>query len=83
MVQLVDEKGEIKYEKFGHGINQFDFNQLAPANYNLRVIHDTNGNQKFDTGNYLQKLQPEQVSYYPDVVEARGNWDFDYKFTLK
>jgi hypothetical protein len=37
----------------------------------------------FDTGNYLKKLQPERVSYHPEEIEVRANWDVDEQFTLK
>ncbi|MFD0963247.1 Ig-like domain-containing protein [Pseudofulvibacter geojedonensis] len=83
LVQLVDKNGKIKYEQKGVGKTIFDFQNLNPATYNLRVVFDVNGNEKYDTGNYLNKLQPERVSYYPEEIEIRANWDRDYKFTLQ
>jgi hypothetical protein len=46
------------------------------------VIHDTNGNQKFDTGNYLKKIQPESVSYFQDI-EIRADWGITETLTFK
>ena len=73
----------MKYEKFGTGIAVFDFVNVDPSTYNLRVVFDDNNNQKYDTGNYLKKLQPERIAYHPDDIEIRANWDVDEQFTLK
>jgi len=83
VVQLTDNKGMVKYEQFGKGKTVFDFNNVTPATYNLRVVYDANANKKYDTGNYLQKIQPERVGYYPDPIEIRANWDIDQQFTLE
>ena len=83
IVQLITTKGEVKYEKFGTGIAVFDFVNVDPSTYNLRVIFDDNNNQKYDTGNYLKKLQPERIAYHPNAIEIRANWDVDEQFTLK
>ena len=83
IVQLITTQGEVKYEKYGVGITVFDFVNIDPSTYNLRVVFDNNNNQKYDTGNYLKKLQPERIAYHPDNIEIRANWDVDEQFTLK
>ncbi|MGJ8591795.1 MAG: Ig-like domain-containing protein [Aquaticitalea sp.] len=83
VVQLTDDKGEVKYEKFATESRLFDFRYINPSKYFLRVIFDTNGNQKWDSGNYLQKRQPERISYYPAELEARSGWDLVEEFTLE
>ena len=44
------------------------FEDLKPGNYFLRYIEDTNGNEKWDTGNYTDHLQPEKVFYYNGII---------------
>jgi len=83
IVQLVTKRGTVKYEKSGTGIYVFDFLNVNPSTYNLRVIFDDNNNKKYDTGNYLKKQQPERVAYHPEAIEIRANWDVDEQFTLK
>lgn len=83
IVQLVSLKGDVKYEKYGTGVTVFDFLNIEPSTYNLRVVFDTNNNKTYDTGNYLKKLQPERIAYHPDAIEIRANWDVDEQFTLK
>ncbi len=59
-----------------------DFRNVVPNEYFLRVIYDSNGNKKYDSGNYLSKIQPERISHYTDVIEVRANWDPIIDFTL-
>ncbi|MFT5847857.1 MAG: hypothetical protein ACI902_001919 [Psychroserpens sp.] len=83
IVQLVTDKGDVKYEQFADQERLFDFRNLTPGDYYLRVIFDTNGNQKWDSGDYLKQLQAERISYFQDLVEARANWDPVLEFTLE
>jgi hypothetical protein len=48
---------------------------LTPGIYGVRVVEDANGNNKWDTGEFLSRLLPEQVFYYPDDIIIRSNWD--------
>lgn len=52
-----------------------DFYFLSPGKYGARLIEDTNGNEEWDTGKYADKIQPEQVYYYPQVIELKANFD--------
>ena len=84
IVQLVNDKGVVLYERYASDSPQVDFTDLTPRKYALRVIHDTNGNGKYDTGNYLLGIQPERVSYYPtaEMDEVRSNFDQIIEFIL-
>lgn len=55
--------------------NKCAFYYLNPGKYGARLIIDRNNNGIWDTGNYEQKLQPEEVYYYPNLVEFKANWD--------
>lgn len=82
VVQLTNEKGEIQREIYAEEEQLFEFNTINPGTYLIRVIYDANGNRKWDTGNLLQKLQPERVIYYPGPVEMRANWEKIETFTI-
>ena len=58
----------------------YSFKLLNPGKYFLRLIKDRNNNDKWDTGNYLKKIQPEEVIYYPFELELRANWDLNETF---
>lgn len=82
IVQLTNEQGEIQRELLATMPKAFEFNNLEPGKYMIRVIFDDNGNGIWDTGSYLKKLQPEKVSYYPDVIDVRANWELEQTFTI-
>lgn len=82
IVQLTNEKGEVQREKYATEAQPFEFTNLNPGKYLARVIYDLNGNGKWDTGNFLQKVQPERVSYYPTLIELRANWEKIETFNL-
>jgi uncharacterized protein (DUF2141 family) len=82
VIQLTDDKGEVKREEFAKTEGVVDFFNLAPATYKIRVIHDANGNGKYDSGNYLKKVQPEKVSHFK-AIEIRADWGYPEKLTFK
>lgn len=82
ILQLTNEKGELQREIIAPESKIFEFSNLEPGNYVVRVIFDDNGNGKWDTGRYLKKLQPERISYYPDVIEVRANWELEQNFII-
>lgn len=55
---------------------------LLPAKYYARLVIDRNGNGKYDTGNYSQRLQPEEVYYYPGAVNLKRNWDIEQTWDI-
>lgn len=83
IVQLTNEKGDVKRELFATEPQVFDFTNLDPGSYYLRVVFDTNGNQKWDSGNYLKKIQPERISHDTAIIDARANWDPIIEFILE
>ncbi len=76
IVQLTTDKGVVKYEQFATEEQLFDFKNLDPSMYYIRVIYDTNGNQKWDSGNFLLQIQPERVSYAIGLIDGRAGWDY-------
>ena len=82
ILQLTTEKGETKREIIAKEPRLFEFNNIDPGNYLIRLIYDQNGNGIWDTGNYLRKVQPEKVIYYPQSIEVRANWELEQTFTI-
>lgn len=75
IIQLTNEKGEVKFEKYTTKPEIIDFLNVEPSIYFIRVIHDANGNGIYDTGNYLKKLPPERVSHFKEI-EVRADWGY-------
>ncbi|WMI66378.1 Ig-like domain-containing protein [Aestuariibaculum sp. YM273] len=76
IIQLTNEKGDVKYEQTAAKAGVVDFENLPAGIFYIRVIHDSNGNGIFDTGNYLKKVQPEEVSFFKEI-EIRADWGLE------
>ena len=50
------------------------FENITPGDYNIRLIYDKNQNQKWDTGNYLKKINPERTIHNLEKIKIRANW---------
>ncbi|MDT0690769.1 Ig-like domain-containing protein [Salegentibacter sp. F188] len=83
IVQITDLKGVPIAEKYSTGESVISFSNVNPGNYFMRIIYDRNENSKWDTGNYLKKLKPEKIEYFPDTLTIRANWDMDELFILE
>ena len=82
IVQLTDEKWDVKYEQYSTKEEVLDFLNVTPAKYKIRIIYDANGNGKFDTGNYLKNIQPENSSYFEMKDAVRADWSFEETLEL-
>ncbi len=48
---------------------------LLPGNYTLEVWFDENNNDKWDEGNYEQKIFPERILLLKNFITIKPNWD--------
>ena len=56
---------------------------FPPGEYDLRVLYDTNGNLRWDPGQYFGKrVQPEKVAPIKKKFTVKANWDNDVDITL-
>lgn len=77
IVQLTDEKENPVRIKNIQKSETLLYEYLYPKKYKLKIIYDGNSNNKWDTGNLLQKQQPEKVIYNAEPVNIRPNWDLE------
>ena len=59
------------------------FMDLKPDKYYARLVADTNGNGKWDTGDYAEKRQPEQVFYCPKLFNIMQNWQVEETWDIR
>lgn len=83
ILQLLNEKEDILEETIVNSSSMLKYPLLKPGNYRLRLIQDTNANNKWDTGNYMEKRQPEEVRYFPGTINIRSNWDLDLEWPVE
>lgn len=82
MVQLLDDKEKMIKEVEINADTTISYLFLHPQKYVLKLFYDSNGNKKWDTGNYKKKKQPEKVFYFPTEINAVSNFDYDYDWDL-
>ncbi|MDR1864194.1 MAG: Ig-like domain-containing protein [Bacteroidales bacterium] len=84
VVQILkgDKEGIVKQVFLTEG-NTVLIDYLKPDKYKLKVIYDKNGNGKWDTGHYANRIQPEKVAYYTEPeIETRSGWKTELQWTL-
>lgn len=82
IVRLTNARGDILQSITTEEETSFNFEFLEPGDYLIQLIEDTNGNGIYDTGNYLEKRQPEKVINYGTTIEVRPSWFAVETFTL-
>lgn len=76
VVQVLNEK-DIPVRQLKAQSANVKFEYLTPGKYFARMFMDKNGNGIWDTGNYRQNIQPEEVFYFPYELELRAFWDVE------
>lgn len=82
IVELSNEKGDVLAKEYSESNTKVEFNLVEPAQFWLRAIYDDNKNKEWDSGNYLEKRQAEEVIYFSTAVDVRANWDVEQVFDL-
>ena len=80
-VDLLNNKDEVVMTRtVTGGVAKFD--NVAPDTYYARLVIDSNDNGVWDTGNYANHIQPEEVYYYPKAIKLRKNWDVEQQWGI-
>ena len=78
----MNEKGTVIQKDFIEYNQKIEYKHLVPGKYKSRVIVDDNNNGIWDCGNYLQRIQPEKVTYCSKVFEVLANWKHEETFDV-
>jgi hypothetical protein len=79
---LFSKSGEIVRSIQPEAEGYFEFKQLPPGDYELKLHIDSNKNGEWDTGNYYEKKQPELIIAYPGKIPIKKNWDTEQNWQL-
>ncbi len=82
IIQLINADKIEDFKILSSSSNTANFKSISPGKYSIRVIEDQNGNNKWDTGNYLKKIQPERIIYFEKPVNIRANWDVSQEVSI-
>jgi len=74
-IQLIDTNNNLVDEQ--HNVNSYTFTMVPPGNYKIRVLIDNNGNGKWDPGNMLLNIEPEEIMFFPKIISIRANWELN------
>lgn len=75
IVQLLSNSSKEETIKQAQLQPEITFDYLKPGKYRVKLIEDRNNNGKWDTGYLNDKLQPEPVYYYNQIINIKSNWD--------
>ena len=75
----------MKEVKAVNGVAEFYY--LKPEKYYMRLIVDRNGNGKWDTGNVVERRQPERAEIYAndegeDTFATKANWEVEFSIDM-
>lgn len=80
-IQLLKGQGDVVKEISNQ--KQYEFKNVDPGNYSIRVIIDNNFNGKWDPGNIFENIEPEDIYFFSERITIRANWeltDIDLSF---
>jgi uncharacterized protein (DUF2141 family) len=89
IIQLLADQNRVVAQKkvylslSGSNLAELDFKGLEPGTYKVKVIYDNNENEKWDTGNYLKKIQAEKVSVLPKEIKILADWEIEEELDEK
>lgn len=89
VIQLMNDKQELIRELYyqqsisSSAEQVFTFKNLLPGNYFVKLIRDENKNKMWDTGNLIQKIQPETVYLNTIPIKLLANWDSESEWKVK
>ena len=73
---FLDGQGRIVHSE---GVDQapgmVTWERVPPGTYRLRLLHDRNGNGRWDPGSLGTGSGPERVAAHPDAQQVRANWE--------
>ncbi len=75
IVQLLNSKDAIIREDIIFSNDLITYPYLVDGKYKIKGIIDRNLNGKWDSGDLIKKIQPEQILYINNIIDIRSNWD--------
>ncbi len=82
IIQQTDSSGKTQQEVKGIETGEYRIRFVPAGEIRLRVIEDTNGNGEWDSGNVIERLQPERAEMYindrgEDLFATKMNWEIE------
>ena len=81
--QMLNGQGDVMKESYFTSDTIVIYEYISPAKYKFKIIFDDNGNRKWDSGYYPDKIQPEKILFYSNEVDVRANWEIEESWLIK
>ena len=56
---------------------------IKPGVYEIRLLFDSNKNGRYDTGSFLNRIEPERILYLNESIEIRANWEENRTYVIQ
>ncbi|MDE5851301.1 MAG: Ig-like domain-containing protein, partial [Alistipes sp.] len=87
IVQLLNGSGSLEQEKRDVAAGDVQFNYVPAGDIRFRLIEDLNGNGRWDTGNVVERRQPERAELYrndagEETFATKVNWEIEFAMDM-
>ncbi len=82
IAQLLNDKDEIIQENIIQKSEEIHYVYLISGKYRFRLIEDENQNNRWDTGNYINRIQAEKIYYFSKTIDLQANWTIEEVFSI-
>lgn len=82
MVELLDANDNVLRTEHAGPSGKATFKYVNPGTYYARMFYDDNADGKWTPGVVADKIQAEEVAYYPKKIDAKANWDVDLTWDI-
>tara|TARA_Y100001954_G_scaffold205788_1_gene228058 strand:- start:254 stop:1057 length:804 start_codon:yes stop_codon:yes gene_type:complete len=76
VIELVSDNLSLVLENETSSPN-FEFNNIIPGKYLIRIYDDTNNNKEWDYYSITTKKESEKIYFFQDLIDIRSNWSVD------
>jgi uncharacterized protein (DUF2141 family) len=75
-IQLMDEAWK-EVEQEIADVTNFKFTYVKAGKKRIRVLIDENGDGKWEKGDFKNRIPPEKVFFFKEIIEVKPNWDYE------
>ena len=75
IIDLLDKSHKILAT--GRNITTLELKDYKPQDVFIRILIDRNNNGKYDNGDYLNNILPEEYIYIKEPTTIKAGWDID------
>ncbi|MBQ0117375.1 MAG: Ig-like domain-containing protein [Flavobacterium sp.] len=85
MIELIDATEKVLLSSYAVSDERktYEFMNITPNKYTVRITYDDNKDGEWTTGDFLQKKQAEEIYYFPMELDVRANWEVNQTIDLK